>query len=452
MCKLWILDSTHGELLALIAFFVVLLYRAGAVIASKSKSSKTVIFHGIRSWHRLRSAFRRWFASIFLHLSKHKATMCVCCPRFHFHSHFHIEYTRVQSEITSIQLRRLRCHSIFSTIFAHGACAAEICILAEQIEKHTHTSCIPDTVSLFQSTLIDRAWGGTSGPRHLCESIFVCVEHRRIDSRHPHNWILIIFSLALFILCVPRRRFAIQMHDSIGMFRFPRPERSRITITYVQFAKRLTEWTRRDHRRQRQQWLSLSIRMGIIRRQLNLLEWNSPEPESRPNAIASCTNRIFSTRYLLAVRSICCTVDSPALVVALVSATPDFPVVVEIRIKNEFDTAKPIRLADVSHSVHIEIYLQLFNLRFDFDSFTFQCVDGWTDLKCCTPFNNKLISKWYGWLVLCDAQNKRKFNKLCESGAEARIIRDEEFELDFSFSVCRHRLTLTSSMSPAGGA
>lgn len=55
-------------------------------------------------------------------------------------------------------------------------------------------------------------------------------------------------------------------------------------------------------------------------------------------------------------------------------------------------------------------HLQLFDLCFDFNGFSFKCVYWRTDLNWCISVYNKLISKWYGWLVL---DNKYSKYKLC---------------------------------------
>lgn len=51
-------------------------------------------------------------------------------------------------------------------------------------------------------------------------------------------------------------------------------------------------------------------------------------------------------------------------------------------------------------------HLQLFDLCFDFNGFSFKCVYWRTDLNWCISVYNKLISKWYGWLVLNNKYSK----------------------------------------------
>lgn len=50
--------------------------------------------------------------------------------------------------------------------------------------------------------------------------------------------------------------------------------------------------------------------------------------------------------------------------------------------------------------------LQLFNLWFDFDGLSFQCLYRRTYLKWCIPIVNKLVSEWYRWLVLQIGKNR----------------------------------------------
>lgn len=148
------------------------------------------------------TSFRRWFTSIFLFLSEHKALIvCTRTPYSHTQTHClrlhtsRISNTRVQFQIISIHLCQLRRHSILPTIsLLHVRAAPKSLLTHKHIMYFRYIFFVP----------IEREYGVFT-----CMNLYSCASlalpsstsaNWQITSANPHNWILIIISL--FLLCV----------------------------------------------------------------------------------------------------------------------------------------------------------------------------------------------------------------------------------------------------------